>query len=163
MKAKTEKATFGAGCFWNIEETFRKLKGVIQTRVGYIGGKTKNPSYEKVCTGKTGHVESVQVEYDPKIISYEKLLGVFWRIHNPTTKDRQGLDIGTQYNSTIFYHNDKQRVLAEKSKKQIQKKLNKKIVTKIKKAQTFWKAEEYHQEYIQKQKKKPILKKFLSF
>ena len=163
MKAKTEKATFAAGCFWNIEETFRKLKGVIQTRVGYIGGKTKNPSYEKVCTGKTGHVESVQVEYDPKEISYEKLLDVFWRIHNPTIKDRQGLDIGTQYNSVIFYHNTKQKVLAEKSKKQIQKKLNKKIVTKIKKAQTFWKAEKYHQKYIQKQKKKPILKKFLSF
>ena len=154
-----EKATFAAGCFWNIDETFRKLKGVIQTQVGYIGGKIKNPSYEKVCTGKTGHVEATQIEYDPKIISYEKLLDVFWNIHNPTTINRQGLDIGTQYNSVIFYYNAKQKTLAEKSKKALQKETSKKIVTKIKKTPTFWEAEKYHQKYIQKLSKKTLLKK----
>ena len=152
---KTEKATFGAGCFWNIEEIFAKTKGVIKTRVGYTGGKVKNPSYEKVCSGKTDHVEAVEVIFYKDKISYENLLNIFWKIHNPTTKNRQGLDIGTQYNSVIFYHNLKQKVLAESSKKEIQKKSDKKIVTKIKKATNFWYAEEYHQKYIEKQKKKP--------
>ena len=154
-----EKATFGAGCFWNIEEDFRKLKGVTKTRVGYIGGKVKKPSYEKVCTGKTGHVEATQIIYDPKIISYKKLLEVFWKIHNPTTKDRQGLNIGSQYNPVIFYHNAKQKALSERSKKEIQKETGEKIVTSIKKATTFWEAEEYHQKYIQKLSKKPLLKR----
>ena len=163
MKTRNEKATFGAGCFWNIEETFSKTKGVIKTKVGYSGGKIKNPTYEKVCSGKTGHVEAVELTYIPSKISYGELLDIFWKIHNPTTKNRQGLDIGTQYNSVIFYNNSKQKVLAENSKKEIQKKSDKKIVTKIKKASNFWYAEEYHQKYIEKQKKKPLFKRFLGF
>ena len=150
MKTRNEKATFGAGCFWNIEEIFAKTKGIIKTKVGYIGGKTKNPTYEKVCSGKTGHVESVEVIFDPSKIAYDELLDIFWKIHNPTTKNRQGLDIGTQYNSVIFYYNKKQKEVAEKSKKEIQKKSKKEIVTQIKKASDFWKAEEYHQKYLEK-------------
>ena len=162
MKTKTEKAMFGGGCFWNIEDVFVKTKGVIQTRVGYIGGKTKNPSYEKVCSGKTGHVEAVEVIFDKDKISYDELLDIFWKIHNPTTKNRQGFDIGPQYNSVIFYYNSKQKALAERSKRDYQKKMDKKIFTKIKKAQIFWKAEEYHQKYIEKQKKKPLLKRLFN-
>ena len=158
---KTGKATFGAGCFWNIEDVFEKTKGIVKTKVGYSGGKLKNPSYEKVCTGKTGHVEAVEVIFDKDKISYENLLNIFWKIHNPTTKNRQGLDIGTQYNSVIFYHDAKQKALAESSKKEIQKKSDKKIVTKIKKAINFWHAEEYHQKYIEKKKKKSLFKRFL--
>lgn len=156
---KTEVAIFAAGCFWQIQESFDKTKGVIKTRVGYIGGKVKNPNYQNVCSGKTGHVEATEITYNPKIVSYEKLLEIFWNIHNPTTKDRQGLDIGTQYNSVIFYHNLKQKKLAENSKKELQKKTDRKIVTQIKPAKDFWKAEEYHQKYIQKQKKKPLLER----
>ena len=156
---KTEKATFGAGCFWNIEEIFAKTKGIIKTKVGYIGGKTKNPTYEKVCSGKTGHVEAVEVIFNKDKISYDELLDIFWKIHNPTTKNRQGLDIGTQYNSVIFYYNKKQKEVAEKSKKEIQKKSKKEIVTQIKKASDFWKAEEYHQKYIEKQEKKSLLER----
>jgi len=156
---KAEKATFGAGCFWNIEEIFAKTKGIIKTKVGYIGGKTKNPTYEKVCSGKTGHVEAIEVIFDPSKISYDKLLDIFWKIHNPTTKNRQGLDIGTQYNSVIFYYDKKQKEVAEKSKKEIQKKSKKEIVTQIKKASYFWKAEEYHQKYIEKQGKKSLLER----
>ena len=158
---KTGKATFGAGCFWNIEDVFAKTKGIVKTKVGYSGGKLKNPSYEKVCTGKTGHVEAVEVIFDKDKISYVNLLNIFWKIHNPTTKNRQGLDIGTQYNSVIFYHDAKQKALAESSKKEIQKKSDKKIVTKIKKASNFWHAEEYHQKYIEKKKKKSLFKRFL--
>ena len=160
---KTEKATFGAGCFWNIEEIFAKTKGIIKTKVGYIGGKTKNPTYGKVCSGKTGHVEAVEIIFNKDKISYDELLDIFWKIHNPTTKNRQGLDIGTQYNSVIFYHNEKQKALAEISKKEIQKKSGKKIVTQIKRIQNFWDAEEYHQKYIEKQKKKSLLKRFFGF
>ena len=159
MKTRNEKATFGAGCFWNIEEIFAKTKGIIKTKVGYIGGKTKNPTYEKVCSGKTGHVEAVEVIFDKDKISYDGLLDIFWKIHNPTTKNRQGLDIGTQYNSVIFYYNKKQKEVAEKSKKEIQKKSKKEIVTQIKKASDFWKAEEYHQKYIEKQEKKSLLER----
>ena len=159
MKTRNEKATFGAGCFWNIEEIFARTKGIIKTKVGYIGGKTKNPTYEKVCSGKTGHVEAVEVIFNKDKISYDELLDIFWKIHNPTTKNRQGLDIGTQYNSVIFYYNKKQKEVAEKSKKEIQKKSKKEIVTQIKKASDFWKAEEYHQKYIEKQGKKSLLER----
>jgi len=159
MKTRNEKATFGAGCFWNIEEIFAKTKGVIKTKVGYIGGKVKNPTYEKVCSGKTGHIEAVEVIFDKDKISYDELLDIFWKIHNPTTKNRQGLDIGTQYNSVIFYCNKKQKEVAKKSKKEIQKKSKKEIVTQIKKASDFWKAEEYHQKYIKKQEKKSLLER----
>ena len=147
---KIEKAIFGAGCFWSVEAAFRQIKGVLKTMVGYSGGYLKNPSYENVCTNKTGHVEVVQVDFNPKKVSYEKLLDIFWNIHNPTTLNRQGLDVGTQYKSVIFYNNEKQKNLAIKSKEKIQKKFKNKIVTEIKKAKTFYKAEEYHQQYLEK-------------
>ncbi len=146
------KATFGAGCFWHIEEPFRKISGVISTAVGYMGGETKNPNYEDVCTDKTGHAEVVQLEFDDKMVSYEKILDIFWSIHNPTTPNRQGLDIGTQYRSVIFYYDEKQRETAIKSKESLEEsgKFRKKIVTEISKAGVFWKAEEYHQRYLEK-------------
>ena len=147
---KTEKATFAAGCFWHIEEIFEKTPGVISTRVGYTGGKMKNPTYANVCSGATGHFESVEVAFNPNKISYEKLLDVFWNIHNPTTKDRQGFDVGSQYNSAIFYHDEKQRRVALKSKAERQKNMERKIVTQIKKAPKFWEAEKYHQKYMEK-------------
>jgi peptide-methionine (S)-S-oxide reductase len=147
-----EKATFGAGCFWHVEEAFRHLKGVHSTKVGYSGGTTTNPTYEDVCTDKTGHAEVVEVTYDPRIITYEKLLSVFWEIHDPTTKNRQGPDVGTQYRSVIFYHTDEQKTAAEHSRDNLEqsKKYSKKIVTEISKAPTFYRAEEYHQQYLAK-------------
>ena len=156
---KTEIAIFAVGCFWKPEDIFSKTKGVVKTRVGYLGGKGQRPSYENVCSGSTGHVEATEITFNSKEVSYKELLDVFWDIHNPTTKNRQGLDIGTQYNSVIFYTNPEQRKLAEESKKEEQKNMDKEIVTKIKKAQEFWEAEESHQKYVQKQKKKGILRK----
>ena len=150
MKSKVEKAVFAAGCFWHPEEVFAKTPGVINTRVGYIGGETKNPGYANVCSGKTGHVEATEITFNQKKIPYEKLLEVFWKMHNPTTKDRQGFDIGNQYNSVIFYMNEKQKSVAEKSKREKQKKTSRKIITEIRKAPKFWQAEEYHQKYIEK-------------
>ena len=145
-----EIATFGAGCFWGVEAAYQKINGVIKTIVGYMGGTTKNPSYEDVCTDKTGHAEVVQVQFDNKIVKYEELLDVFWKIHDPTQLNRQGFDIGTQYRSVIFYHNEKQKILAEKSKNK-QEKSKKQIVTEIVPAKEFYKAEEYHQNYLKKQ------------
>lgn len=145
-----EKATFAAGCFWGVEEAFRKVKGVLNTIVGYMGGVMKNPSYEDVCTDTTGHTEVVQLEFDPRKITYEDLLTVFWNIHDPTTLNRQGPDIGTQYRSAIFYYNEKQKAAAEKSKMQEQKKYKKNIVTEIVPAKEFYRAEEYHQRYLEK-------------
>lgn len=145
-----EKATFGAGCFWHVEEAFRKINGVVSTLVGYMGGATKNPSYEKVCTDETGHAEVVQLEFDPSKVSYIQLLDAFWEMHNPTTLNRQGPDIGTQYKSVIFYHNDSQKKEAIASKNSMQKKFRDKIVTEILPAKEFYKAEEYHQKYLQK-------------
>ena len=149
---KTEKATFAAGCFWGVEETFRKTKGVVGTMVGYTGGTMKNPTYEDVCTDETSHAEAVQVEFDPKIISLEELLDIFWQNHNPTQLNRQGPDIGTQYRSAIFYHNEKQKKAAIKSKEILDKsgKYSKPIVTEIVPAVDFYKAEEYHQRYLEK-------------
>ena len=146
------KATFGAGCFWHVEDLFRKTNGVKSTKVGYIGGNLPNPTYEEVCTDKTGHAEAVEIEYDPDQISYEELLNVFWNNHNPTTLNRQGPDIGIQYRSTIFYHDDEQKKMAEKSKEAIEKsrKFENPIVTEIVPSPTFYKAEEYHQKYFQK-------------
>lgn len=145
-------ATFGAGCFWGVEETFRKLPGVIDTEVGYMGGTKENPTYEEVCTDKTGHAEVVKVEYNPDEISYEQLLEVFWTSHNPTTLNRQGPDIGTQYRSVIFYYTEEQKALAEASKKEwdASGRFKDPIVTQIVPASTFWRAEEYHQRYLQK-------------
>ena len=145
-------ATFGAGCFWGVEEVFRQIPGVKDTAVGYMGGKTENPTYEEVCTDKTGHAEVVQVEFDPKQVTYEELLEVFWNNHNPTTLNRQGPDVGTQYRSVIFYHSDEQQQAAEASKKQLDQsgKWKDPVVTQIVPASTFWRAEEYHQRYLQK-------------
>ena len=146
-----EKATFAAGCFWGVEAAFEKLVGVEKTTVGYTGGKIKNPTYEQVCTGKTGNAEAVQIIYNQNIIKYEKLLETFWIIHDPTQKNRQGPDIGTQYRSAIFYHNQEQKQIAEKSKKQKEKDLGIKIQTEITPAKKFYPAEEYHQKYLKKQ------------
>jgi len=147
-----KKATFGAGCFWGVEEAFSKIKGVIKTTVGYMGGKLKSPSYEDVCTDKTGHIEVIQIEYEPSIITYEKLLEIFWEIHDPTQLNRQGVDVGTQYKSVIFYHDEDQKKTAITSKNKINasKKFKRPIVTEIKEGETFYPAEEYHQKYFQK-------------
>jgi peptide-methionine (S)-S-oxide reductase len=147
-----EKATFGAGCFWHVEEAFRHLKGVTSTTVGYMGGTLKNPTYEDVCTDKTGHAEVVEITYHPEKISYEDLLNVFWDTHDPTTKNRQGPDVGTQYRSVIFYHTLEQKTTAETSKKKLEqsRKYKKKIMTEITKATTFYPAEEHHQQYLVK-------------
>ena len=143
-----EKATFGAGCFWGVEETFRKVKGVISTRVGYSGGHLENPTYEDVCTDKTGHAEVIEIEFDPSKISYEELVGIFFQIHDPTTKNRQGPDVGSQYRSVIFTHSNEQKRIAEKVKKGL--KLDNPVVTEILPAGPFYKAEEYHQRYHEK-------------
>ncbi len=145
-------ATFAAGCFWGIEETFSQVPGVIATRVGYMGGHTENPSYPQVCTDQTGHAEVVQVTYDPAMLSYEKLLEVFWHSHNPTLVNRQGPDVGSQYRSVIFYYDDEQKNSAEQSKATLtaENKYAKPIATEIIPAATFYPAEEYHQKYLQK-------------
>ncbi|MBI1746629.1 MAG: peptide-methionine (S)-S-oxide reductase MsrA [Acidobacteria bacterium] len=147
-----EKATFGAGCFWGVEAAFRQVKGVSSTSVGYSGGAKKNPSYEDVCAGKTGHAEAVEVMYDPSLVSYEELLDIFWANHNPTTLNRQGPDVGIQYRSVIFYHNEKQKAAAMLSKERLQHsgKYKKDIVTEIAAASAFYRAEEYHQQYLEK-------------
>ena len=152
MENTLEKATFGAGCFWHIEEACSKIKGVVSTSVGFMGGEFKEPSYDDVCTGKTGHAEVVQIEYDPQVTSYDKLLHVFWDIHDPTTLNRQGPDIGTQYRSVIFCHNKEQEKIAGASKEKLEqsKKYKNKIVTEIVPANEFYKAEEYHQQYFKK-------------
>ena len=151
-KNEYEKATFGAGCFWGVEDVFRKLEGVIDTQVGYAGGDFDHPSYQDVCSGVTGHAEVAEVTYNPEIISYTDLLDIFWNIHDPTTLNRQGPDIGTQYRSVIFYHNSKQEQLALESKKSLEDsgRYGREIVTEIKPAVAFWRAEEYHQQYIEK-------------
>ena len=149
---KTETAIFAAGCFWGVEAAFRKVKGVVKTTVGYCGGMTQNPTYKKVCTDTTGHAESVHVEFNPFKVSYEELLEVFWDSHNPTQLNRQGPDVGSQYRSVIFYHNAEQKAAALKSKKVLEKsgKYNKPIMTEIVPAEPFYKAEYYHQQYLEK-------------
>src|SRR3989344_7853472 len=151
-KNNLQTATFGAGCFWGVEEEFRELKGVKSTTVGYSGGTFKNPTYENVCSGKTGHAEVVQVKYDPNEVSYEQLLDVFWNNHDPTTLNRQGPDVGEQYRSIIFFHNKEQEKIAKQSKEKLEKsgKFKNKIVTQIIPASAFYKAEEYHQQYLSK-------------
>jgi peptide-methionine (S)-S-oxide reductase len=147
-----ELATFGAGCFWGVQEVFHKLKGVIDTSVGYMGGTIHNPTYREVCSNNTGHAEVVQITFDPDIISYNNLLNTFFKIHDPAQKNKQGPDIGTQYRSVIFYHNDKQKILAEQIINSLNNsnKYGKKIETEISPASTFYKAEGYHQHYFQK-------------
>ena len=147
---KKTKALLGAGCFWGVEETFRKIKGVTDTKVGYAGGSLTNPTYEDVCSGRTGHAEVVQIEFDSANISYEKVLDHFWICHDPTEFNKQGYDVGTQYRSIIFYFTEKQKEIARQSKQAHQKKLSNLIVTEITKADHFFIAEDYHQKYIQK-------------
>ena len=147
-----ETATFAAGCFWGVEETFRKLKGVKSTAVGYTGGLIDWPTYERVCDGNTGHAEAVQIQFDPAVVSYEELLNIFWNSHNPTQLNRQGPDFGEQYRSAIFYHTPEQKELAAKSKQALEKsgKWKTSIVTQVVSASHFWKAEGYHQQYLKK-------------
>jgi peptide methionine sulfoxide reductase msrA/msrB len=152
-KNSSNMATFGAGCFWHVEEEFSKVKGVLDTAVGFAGGTVPNPSYERVCRGDTGHAEVVHIKYDPKITNYAKLLDLFWNMHDPTQLNRQGPDVGSQYRSIIFYYNDEQKKAAENSRKQLQKKLKEPVVTQIVPAEKFFKAEEYHQQYYQKMKR----------
>ena len=153
---KKETAVFGAGCFWHVELAFSKTRGVLSTKVGYMGGDEKrhsNPTYKEVCTDETGYAEVVKVTYNKDILSYSKLLEVFWKIHDPTLLNRQGPDVGTQYRSAIFYSNESQKKTAEKSKAEVEKKLGKKIMTNIVKSGKFFEAEEYHQKYLEKQGK----------
>lgn len=147
-----EKATFGAGCFWGVEAEFRKLKGVKRTDVGYEGGHTERPTYQDVCTDKTGHAEVVQIEYDPAVVSYQDLLNVFWENHDPTQLNRQGPDVGTQYRSVVFYHDDAQKRIAEDSmsERTASGRYRKPIATVIAPTADFWPAEEYHQQYLEK-------------
>lgn len=147
------KATFAAGCFWGVEAAFRQVKGVISTSVGYMGGTLENPTYQDVCTGTTNHAEVVEIEYDPYQVSYEVLLSVFWNNHDPTTLNRQGADVGTQYRSAIFFHTPEQEVAARAAKEKLHKsgKYNQPIVTEITPASSFYLAEDYHQQYLEKQ------------
>jgi len=147
-----EKAIFGAGCFWGVESSFREVKGVKTTAVGYSGGHTQNPTYKDVCTDKTGHAEVVQVEFDPKEVSYDDLLNVFWEVHDPTQVNRQGPDYGTQYRSAIFFTTPEQEAAAKASKERLQKsgKFKRPIATEITPASEFCRAEEYHQQYLEK-------------
>lgn len=147
-----EKAIFGAGCFWGVEAAFRAVEGVSSAISGYSGGHFKNPTYQDVCTGKTGHAEVVQVEYDPSQVSYEELLDVFWKCHNPTTLDRQGPDVGAQYRSAIFFYTPEQETAARASKEKLEQsgRWQAPIVTEVLPASEFYPAEEYHQRYLEK-------------
>jgi peptide methionine sulfoxide reductase msrA/msrB len=149
---KLAVATFGAGCFWGVESTFRQVKGVVDAAVGYSGGTKKNPTYKEVCTDQTGHAEVLRVEYDPAVVSYDQLLDVFWKSHDPTQRNRQGPDVGTQYRSVIFFHTPEQQQAALASKAALEKsgKLRRPIATEIVPAAEFWRAEEYHQRYHEK-------------
>ena len=146
----TEKATFGAGCFWGVEARFREVPGVVDAAVGYEGGHMLNPTYRDVCTDETGHVEVVELSFDPAKVSYDDLLRLFFQLHDPTQLNRQGPDWGTQYRSVVFYHSPEQKQIAERVKEEAQKQTRGTIVTAIEPAQTFYRAEEYHQRYLEK-------------
>jgi len=152
---ETQKAIFGAGCFWGVEENFRKVEGVLTTRVGYSGGSFSKPTYKDVCSHKTGHAEAIEIIFDPSKVSYDQLLDVFWSIHDPTTLNRQGPDVGTQYRSAIFYLNSDQRekAMSSKAKLEASKRFKRPIVTQIVPASEFWEAEGYHQQYVEKRNK----------
>jgi peptide-methionine (S)-S-oxide reductase len=146
----SEKATFGAGCFWQVEVEFRNVPGVLDAAAGYMGGELEDPSYQDVCTDRTGHAEVVQVEFDPDEVSYDQLLERFWELHDPTQVNRQGPDVGSQYRSVVFFHSEEQQRAAEESKERAQVRFTRPIATEIVPAQTFWRAEEYHQQYLVK-------------
>jgi peptide-methionine (S)-S-oxide reductase len=146
----TEKATFGGGCFWGVEVAFRNVPGVVDTAVGYMGGTVANPSYEDVCTDRTGHAEVVQVEFDPAELTYEELLDTFWEVHDPTQRNRQGPDIGSQYRSVIFFHSPEQEEQAAEAKARVQAGFDRPVVTELVPASEFWRAEDYHQQYLVK-------------
>lgn len=148
--SETQKATFAAGCFWQVEADYRKVDGVVSTEVGYMGGTLDGPSYEDVCTDRTGHAEVTQVEFDPERVSYEQLVEMFWGIHDPTQVNRQGPDVGTQYRSAIFTHDEDQALIAKRSLAKAQARFSRPIATEIVPAQTFWRAEDYHQRYLEK-------------
>jgi peptide-methionine (S)-S-oxide reductase len=152
----TEKATFAAGCFWGVEDAFRRVPGVIETAVGYTGGTTKDPTYEQVCSDGSGHAEAVLVEYDPARVGYDELVDLFFKLHDPTTKDRQGPDVGSQYRSAIFYHDEAQRAVAEESKHRLETcgRYCRPIVTQVVPAGEFYRAEDYHQQYLAKRGEK---------
>ncbi len=147
-----ERATFAAGCFWGVEEDFRAIDGVVDALVGYTGGTTPNPTYQQVCSDRTGHAEAVEVTFDPSRVSYEQLLDAFWAMHDPTTPNRQGPDVGSQYRSAIFYHSAQQKAAAEASKAALERsgRYSAPVVTEIVPAPTFWRAEDYHQQYVSK-------------
>ncbi len=147
-----KKIIFAAGCFWGVESSFMKINGVVNTRVGYSGGTLENPTYEQVCAGNTGHAEAIEVTYDENVISFRDLVKMFFEIHNPTTKDSQGLDFGSQYRSAIFYNNDEEKEIIEKEIKELNEssKYSSEIVTEVTKFDKFFEAEEYHQKYIEK-------------
>ena len=155
----TEKATFGAGCFWGVEAAFRKMDGVVEAISGYSGGRVKDPSYGDVCTGTTGHAEVVEVEYDHEKVSYEELLETFWDEHDPTQVNRQGPDVGTQYRSAIFFHSPEQEAIARSSMEKTQARYNKPIATEIAPVSEFYRAEDYHQRYFEK----GLISRFFSF
>ena len=161
---ETEIATLANGCFWCTEAIFKRVKAVKSVLPGYTGGTVKNPSYEQVCSGKTGHAESIQIEFDPQIIPYEKILDIFWHTHDPTTINRQGNDIGTQYRSAIFYHDEKQREIAERSKKELEKQgvYKNSIVTEITPFKNFYVAESYHKDYYERNKDAPYCSYIIS-
>ena len=152
MSDETRKAAFAAGCFWGVEAEFRKVPGVMDAQVGYTGGSLEHPDYKMVCSGRTGHAEAVELTYDPKVVSYERLLDVFWDIHNPTQLNRQGVDVGSQYRSAIFYYDEDQHRSALDSIARLSAagRFSKPIVTQVVPATTFWRAEEYHQRYLEK-------------
>ena len=154
---EVQKAIFAAGCFWGVEANFRKVYGVLSTRVGYIGGEFNNPTYKDVCSHKTGHAEAIEIQFDPSKVSYNDLLDIFWATHDPTTLNRQGPDVGTQYRSAIFYLNSEQKEIALKSKAKQEeiKRFYRPIVTQIVSVSDFWEAEEYHQQYVEKRDKRP--------
>jgi peptide-methionine (S)-S-oxide reductase len=151
-----ERATFGVGCFWGPEETFRKVDGVTSTSVGFMGGSLGNPTYEEVCSGRTGHAEVVAVEFDPSRIAYPDLLEIFWACHDPTTRNRQGPDIGTQYRSVLFFHSPEQEAAARVSKEKLERsgRYRSEIVTEIAPASSYYPADEYHQRYLEKRRRR---------
>jgi len=157
MQTKTEKATLGGGCFWCIEAIYERVKGVIDVSSGYAGGTIPNPTYEQVCSGNTGYAEVIQIEFDPNIISYGEILDIFWQIHDPTTLNRQGNDVGTQYRSVIFYHDENQKQIALKSKRELEKNkvFDNPVVTEIAPLKNFYRAEKYHQNYYDNNRTQP--------